>query len=94
MNIDKRAQLLCDIKEIEELLNEKQFNRKKVENIIVKHNLNNEKIAAINSPLNPGYVRFEHSTDDMMKNNLEMILRILKIEYAEELLKLGENKNY
>lgn len=94
MDIDKRAQLLCDIKEIVELLNEKQFNRKEAENIIVKHNLNNEKIAAINSPLNPGYVMFEHSTDDMMKNNLEMILRILKIEYAEELLKLGENKNY
>lgn len=44
MNIDKRAQLLCDIKEIEELLNEKQFNRKKAENIIVKHNLNMKKL--------------------------------------------------
>lgn len=93
MNNDRNIKLinkLNDIKEIEELLNNKRFDRDKAQSIIVKHSTSNEKIAVVNSPLNPGFVRFEHSTDEMMSNNLNMILQILKTEYAEELLKQGK----
>lgn len=83
--------MLCDIKEIVELLNEKQFNRKEAENIIVKHNLNNEKITAINSPLNPNVERLEKLTDEAIKNNLRIIFEILYLEY-EELSKYSNNK--
>ena len=78
---------LNDIKEIEELLKNQRFDRDKAQSIIVKHSISNEKIAVVNSPLNPGFVRFECSTDEMMRNNLNIILKILTAEYIEELSK-------
>lgn len=83
---DKDIKLLNlerDISEIVEVLTNKIFDRNKAENIINKHNLTNLKIAAINSPLNPGFVRFEYSTDEMIRNNLSLILEILEVEFAE-----------
>lgn len=90
MNNEKNIKILNlskDINEIVELLKNPYFDRNKAQEIIKKHNLSNEKVAAFNSPLNPTYVRFEHSTDDMMKNNIVFILEILKAELAEELSK-------
>lgn len=90
MNNEKNIKILNlskDINEIVELLNNPYFDRNKAQEIIKKHNLSNEKIAAVNSPLNPEYVRFEYSTDDMLKNNIAFILEILKAELVEELSK-------
>lgn len=90
MNNEKNIKILNlskDINEILELLNNPYFDRNKAQDIIIKHNLNNEKVALVNSPLNPTYVRFEHSTDDMMKNNIVLILEILKADLSEELAK-------
>lgn len=84
----KLLNLTKDINEILEVLVNVTFDRNKAENIIVKHNSTNEKVNLINSPLNPGFVRFEESTEDMIKNNLLVILEILKAEYAEEMAKL------
>ena len=53
MKISEKIKLMSDKNEIIELLNKPQFDRKKAENIIVKHNLSNEKVAELNSPLNP-----------------------------------------
>lgn len=82
MNIKlvKKTKLINDINEIIELLNKPQFDRKKAENIIVKHNLSNEKVAELNSPLNPYTERLENLTDDEIKSNLIMILSILDLE--------------
>lgn len=80
MKISKKIKLMSDKYEIIELLNKPQFDRKKAENIIVKHNLSNEKVAELNSPLNPYTERLENLTDDEIKNNLIMILSILDLE--------------
>ncbi len=79
--------LLNDINEIMKVLNNQIFDREKAQDIIRKHNVSNRKILIVNSPLNPGFVRFEYSTDEMIKNNLNIILKILKAEYVEELSK-------
>lgn len=71
---------MSDKYEIIELLNKPQFDRKKAENIIVKHNLSNEKVAELNSPLNTYSERLENLTDDETKSNLIMILSILDLE--------------
>lgn len=76
----KKTKLINDINEIIKLLNKPQFDRKKVENIIVKHNLSNEKVAELNSPLNPYTERLENLTDDEIKSNLLIILSILDLE--------------
>mgnify|MGYP006917395009 FL=1 len=76
----KKTELTNDINEIIELLNKPQFDRKKAENIIVKHNLSNKKVAELNSPLNPYTERLENLTDDEIKSNLIMIISILDLE--------------
>ena len=76
----KKTELTNDINEIIELLNKPQFYRKKAENIIVKHNLSNKKVAELNSPLNPYTERLENLTDDEIKSNLIMIISILDLE--------------
>lgn len=80
MKISEKIKLISDKYEIIELLKEPQFDRKKAENIIVKHNLSNEKVAELNSPLNPYTERLENLTDDEIKSNLIMILSILDLE--------------
>ncbi len=80
MKISEKIKLMSDKYEIIELLNKPQFDRKKAENIIVKHNLSNEKVAELNSPLNPYTERLENLTDDEIKSNLIMILSILDSE--------------
>lgn len=80
MKISKKIKLMSDKYEIIGLLNKPQFDRKKAENIIVKHNLSNEKVAELNSPLNPYTERLENLTDDEIKINLIMILSILDLE--------------
>lgn len=60
MKISEKIKLMSDKYEIIELLNKPQFDRKKAENIIVKHNLSNEKVAELNSPLNPYTERLEN----------------------------------
>ena len=79
----KKTELINDINEIIELLKEPQFDRKKAENIIVKHNLSNEKVAELNSPLNPYTERLENLTDDMIIENLKIILSVLYLEYRK-----------
>lgn len=79
----KKTELINDINEITELLKEPQFDRKKAENIIVKHNLSNEKVAELNSPLNPYTERLENLTDDMIIENLKIILSVLYLEYEK-----------
>ena len=79
----KKTKLINDINEIIEiieLLNKPQFDRKKAENIIVKHNLSNKKVAELKSPLNPYTERLENLTDDDIKSNLLIILSILDLE--------------
>ena len=74
-----------DIQEITDVLNNPcGFDRKKAEEIIKKHNISNAKIAAMNSPLSPNYIRFEYATNDMVANNLVGILSILKLELVQE----------
>ena len=80
MKISEKIKLMSDKYEIIELLNKPQFDRKKAENIIVKHNLSNEKVAELNSPLNPYTERLENLTDDDIKSNLLIILSILELE--------------
>lgn len=79
----KKTELINDINEIIELLKEPQFDRKKAENIIVKHNLSNEKVAELNSPLNPYTERLENLSDDMIIENLKIILSVLYLEYEK-----------
>lgn len=79
----KKTELINDINEIIELLKEPQFDRKKAENIIVKHNLSNEKVAELNSPLNPYTEILENLTDDMIIENLKIILSVLYLEYEK-----------
>lgn len=79
----KKTELINDINEIIEVLKEPQFDRKKAENIIVKHNLSNEKVAELNSPLNPYTERLENLTDDMIIENLKIILSVLYLEYEK-----------
>lgn len=80
MKISEKIKLMSDKYEIIELLNKSQFDRKKAENIIVKHNLSNEKVAELNSPLNPYTERLENLTDDTIIENLKIILSILDLE--------------
>ncbi len=80
MKISEKIKLMSDKYEIIELLNKPQFDRKKAENIIVKNNLSNEKVAELNSPLNPYTERLENLTDDEIKSNLLIILSILDLE--------------
>ena len=75
-----------DIQEITDVLNNPcGFDREKAEEIIKKHNTSNAKVAVMNSPLSPNYVRFEHATNDMVANNLVGILNILKLELVQEI---------
>ena len=71
MKISEKIKLMSDKYEIIELLNKPQFDRKKAENIIVKHNLSNEKVAELNSPLNPYTERLENLTDDTIIENIK-----------------------
>lgn len=80
MKISEKIKLMSDKNEIIELLNKPQFDRKKAENIIVKHNLSNKKVAELNSPLNPYTERLDNLTDDEVKSNLLIILSILDLE--------------
>jgi len=84
----KKLKLLMDIDEIKSVLyNSFPFDRQKAEDIIKKHNASNLKVAVMNSPFNSDYVRFEQATDEMLKNNLITIIKILESEYYDEMSK-------
>ena len=69
----KKTELTNDINEIIELLNKPQFDRNKANEIIIKHTLKNEKIAVLNSPLNPNTEKLENLTDDELQLYLRTI---------------------
>lgn len=84
--IDK-IKIIKDIKEIEEVLSPYvPFDRRKAEEIIRKHNLTDKYIGFFNSPLLPGYIRFEDAADSQIIKNLTVIRQYL-------ITKLGENEN-
>lgn len=71
----------ADVLEIQAVLKPYQqgvpLDRKKAEQIIRKHNCSDFHVAAMNSPLNPGFVTFEQATDQMLAQNLAIIQTIL-----------------
>lgn len=84
LNTNERLnELAMDMREIVDELNKPIFNRANAERIIRKHNLKNIKVAIMNSPFQPTYVKFENATNEMLKSNLEAIYTILNKEYIE-----------
>lgn len=73
----KCANIISDINEIDGVLSAIYFDRQKAEDIIRKHSTSDKTVAAINSPLSPGYITFDRATDDMVKNNLLIIRQVL-----------------
>lgn len=75
------AKTTADVLEIQIVLNPYQqgmpLDRKKAEQIIRKHNCSDVYVAAMNSPLSPGFVTFEQATDQMLAQNLKNIQTIL-----------------
>ena len=77
MDSKKIISLVKDIEEIDNVINNNIFDRTEAEDIIRKHNLSDLEVAFLNSPLNPGYTKFENATDNMIFNNLLQIKSIL-----------------
>ena len=69
MDSKKIISLVKDIEEIDNVINNNIFDRTEAEDIIRKHNLSDLEVAFLNSPLNPGYTKFENATDNMIFNN-------------------------
>lgn len=86
MDSQKIISLVKDIEEIDNVINNNIFDRTKAEGIIRKHNLSDLEIAFLNSPLNPGYTKFENATDNMVVNNLLQIKSILYAKLQKEIL--------
>lgn len=85
---DKQARIKkreADIDEINDVLFSPNFDRKKAEEIIRKHNITNQKVGIMNSPCNPGFITFNQAPDEMVKRNLSNIKTILQVENIEEL---------
>ncbi len=80
----KCANIKSDIDEIDEVLNAQAFDRKKGEDVIRKHNVTDETVAQINSPLVPGFMPFNQASDDMVRNNLVVIRQVLLAKLAKE----------
>lgn len=85
MNINEIAELKKDIEEIKEVLNEKPFNQNKAIDIIDKHKIKDEKVAIVNSPLNPNFVPYQYATEDMLKNNLQCLIEYLSCKLLSEI---------
>lgn len=85
MDSEKIISLVKDIEEINNVINNNIFDRTKAEGIIRKHNLSNLEVAILNSPLNPGYTKFENATDNMIVNNLLQIKTILFSKLQKEI---------
>lgn len=77
MNVKEIAELEKDIQDIKDVLNEKPFNQYKAMQIIEKHKSKDEKVAVVNSPLNPNFVPYQYATDEMLKNNLNSLIEYL-----------------
>ncbi len=85
--LDKVAQIAKtkgDVHEIDDVLNSQFFDRNKAESIIHKHNVTDEIIATINSPMNPDAKPFYMLTDDDIKVNLCIIRNYLVAKLAKE----------
>ena len=86
MDAEKIISLVKDIEEIDNVINNNMFDRTKAEGIIRRHNLSDLEVAFLNSPLNPGYTKFENATDNMIFNNLLQIKSILFTILQKEIL--------
>lgn len=84
MDAEKIISLVKDIEEIDNVVNN-TFDRAKAEDIVRKHNFSDLEIAILNSPFNPGYVKFENATDNMIVNNLLQIKSILFAKLQKEI---------
>ena len=76
------AKLNKDIKEIDDLFNKPIFDRNKAEEIIRKHNINDEAIGIFNSPINPNSRPFYMLPDESIKANLTVTRDYLIIKLA------------
>lgn len=85
MDSQKIISLVKDIEEIDNVINNNTFDRVKAEGIIRKHNFSDLEVAILNSPLNPGYTKFENATDNMIVNNLLQIKSILFTKLQKEI---------
>ena len=85
MDSKKIISLVNDIEEIDNVINNNIFDRTEAEDIIRKHNLSDLEVAFLNSPLNPGYTKFENATDNMIFNNLLQIKSILFTKLQKEI---------
>lgn len=84
MNINEIVELKRDIEEINDVLNEKPFNQYTAMGIIEKHKSKDEKVAVVNSPLCPNFVPYKYATDDMLKNNLNSLMKYLSLKLLNE----------
>ena len=77
-------QIRKDIKEIDDVFNAQFFDRSKAESIIRKHNVTDEVVGAVNSPLNPNVKPFYMLDDNAIKANLYFIRNYLVLKLAKE----------
>ena len=85
MDAEKIISLVKDIEEIDNIVNNNTFDRAKAEDIVMKHNFSDLEVAILNSPFNPGYVKFVYATDNMIVNNLLQIKSILFAKLQKEI---------
>lgn len=84
---DKKIEIekiVKDIKEIDDILNAQFFDRSKAEKVIHKHNVTDEVIGTVNSPLNPNVRPFYMLDDTAIKMNLQLIKEYLVVKLAKE----------
>lgn len=84
--LEKITKIKNDIREIDDVLNAQFFDRSKAESIIHKHNITDEVVGAVNSPLNPNVKPFYMLDDNTIIANLCAIRDYLVVKLAKEQL--------